>query len=226
MARLEPEEGHAGARFDRGAANLAGFPVDSGGNVDREHTAPSPRESVDPLDDRFRFAIDVAGKPGPEQRVDHAIGLGEVDCAGVVDRSLVASGGERRIALQGLAAAEQSELDRIAARRQEPRSDEAIAAIAARAAENGDPAARPREPRRFVSDREPRPLHEHDARRSRRNREAVGPAHFSGRQQLRIGSGIAHGSEGARRSRRDARGQKRPSHRAAFCYIAPHADPR
>src|SRR3984957_2247259 len=47
MAGLEPKEGHARARFDRGAANPAGFPVDSGGNVDREHMAPRALERVD-----------------------------------------------------------------------------------------------------------------------------------------------------------------------------------
>ena len=103
MAGLEPEEGHAGARFDRRAADLAGFPVDSGGNVDREHPAAGARESVDALDDRFRVAIDVTGEAGPEQSVDHAIGSGEVDRSGCVDRPLVASSGERRIAFQGLA---------------------------------------------------------------------------------------------------------------------------
>ena len=97
--------------------NLAGFPVDSGGNVDREHTAPGALEGVDPLDDRFRFAVDVAREPRAEQSVDHAIGLGEVDRSGVEDRALIASGGERRIAFQGVAAAEQPEFDRIAARR-------------------------------------------------------------------------------------------------------------
>ena len=179
--------------------DLAGFPVDPGGNVDGEHATAGAGEIVDTLDDRLRLAIDVAGKSRPEQRVDHAVGLGEVNRSGVEDRSLVASGGERRIAFQGLAAAEQSELDRIAAHRQEPRGDEAVAAVAAGAAEDGDPAARLREPRRFVSDRETRPLHERNARRSGRNRKAVGPAHFSWRQQLRICSGIAHGRQRARR---------------------------
>ena len=226
MAGLQPEEGHARARFDREPANLAGFPVDSGGNVDREHAAPCPLEGVDPLDDRLRFAIDVARKPRAKQSVDHAIGFGEVGSGGGEDRALIVTRGERRVAFQGVAAAEQAELDRIAALAQEPRGDEAVAAVAAGAAEHGDPAARLREPRRFVSNRKPRPLHERDARRSRRNRKAVGPAHFSWRQQFRERQGVRHGGEGARGSRAAQGGQKRPSHRAGFCYIAPHADPR
>ena len=47
MAGLEPKEGHARARFDRGPADLAGFPVDSGGDVDREHAPAGAREGVD-----------------------------------------------------------------------------------------------------------------------------------------------------------------------------------
>ena len=78
---------------------------------------PARAESVDPLDDRLRFAIDVAREPGAEQSVDHAVGLGEVDRGGVEDRALIASGGERRVAFQGVAAAEQAEFDRIAALR-------------------------------------------------------------------------------------------------------------
>ncbi len=138
------------------------------------------------------------------------------------DRTLIASGGERRIAFQGLAAAEQAQFNRIAARRQEPPGDEAVAPIAAGAAENGDPAAGPGKPRRFVSDRETRPLHERDARRSGRNRKAVGFAHFSWRQKLRVGSGIAHGREGARGLARGARGPKTPfPSRRILLYRAP-----
>ena len=114
---FEPKEGHARAGFDRDAANLAGFPVDSGGNVDREHAAPCPPEGVDPLDDRLRFAVDVARKTGAEQGVDHAIGSGKGDCGGGEDRALIAAGGERRVAFQGVAAAEQAQFDRIAALR-------------------------------------------------------------------------------------------------------------
>src|SRR6202020_809966 len=57
MARLQPKKGDARTRFGREPTNPAGFPVDSGGNVDREDAAPRPPEGVDPLDDRLRFAI-------------------------------------------------------------------------------------------------------------------------------------------------------------------------
>src|SRR6202042_1106859 len=155
MAGLQPEEGHACAGFDREPTNPAGFPVDSGGNVDREHAAPCMAEGVDPLDDRLRFAIDVARKPRAEQSVDHAIGFSEVERGGGEDRALVASRGERRVAFQGIAAADEAELDRKAALAEQAAGDEAVAAVAARPTENGNPAARLRKPRLFVSDREP-----------------------------------------------------------------------
>ena len=206
--------------------NPAGFPIDSGGNVDREHAAACMAEGVDPLDDRLRFAIDVAREPRAEQSVDHAVGFSEVNCRGGEDQALIASGGERGIAFQGVSTAEQAEFDRVAALAEQAAGDEAVPTVASRATKHNDPAARLREPRRFVSDRKPRPLHELNAGRPGRNRKAVGPVHFSWRQEFRKRHGIAHGGEGARRSRSAQGGQKRPSHRAVFCYIAPHADPR
>ena len=109
-------------------------------------------EGVDPLDNRLRFTIDVARKPRAEQGVDHAIGSGKVDCGGSEDRALIAAGGERRVAFQDVAAAEQAEFDRIAALAEQPAGDESVAAVAARAAEDGDPAARLLKPRRLVGD--------------------------------------------------------------------------
>ena len=87
MAGLQPEEGHARARFDRDAANLAGFPVDSGGNVDREHTAPGRLKAL--IRSMIAFASPSMSRreASAEQSVDHAIGLGEVDRRGVEDRA-------------------------------------------------------------------------------------------------------------------------------------------
>ncbi len=220
MAGLEAKEGYACGGFHRGAADLAGFAVDAGGNVDREHRAPCPLEGVDPFDDRFRFAIDVAREARAEQSVDHAISLGEVDRTGVEDRAGPASGGERRIAFQGIAAAEQSELDRIAALTEQPAGDEAVAAVAARAADDGDPAARFREPHRFVGDCETRPLHQLNARRSGRNRKAVGLAHFGGRQEFRERQRVKH-QRRLRATWPKRKRQKRAFHRVGFCYIPP-----
>ena len=72
--------------LDPRAADLAAFPIDSGGHVDREHPAAGAREGVDARDDRFRLAIDVPGEAGAEQSIDDAIGSVEVDRSGCVDR--------------------------------------------------------------------------------------------------------------------------------------------
>src|SRR5262249_46387573 len=153
--------------------------------------------------------------------VDYAVGGCDVNRRGVKDRRLIASGGERRVAFQGVEPAEQSEFDRISALTEQPRGGEAIAGVAAGATKNGDPAARLREPRRLVGDRETRPLHERDARHSGGNRKAVGFAHFGGREELRERQGIAHGTRKLRAVRALRKRQKRASHRAGFCYIPP-----
>ena len=155
----------------------------------------------------------------PEQSVDHAVGVGEVDRGGGEDRALIARG-ERRIAFQGFGPAEKAEFDRVAALVEQPCGDKAVAAVAAGAAENGDPASRSREPRRFVGDRETRPLHELDARRSGRNRKAISFAHFGWRQQSGYADGHAQNG-GARRWRSAQGGQIRAFHRPGFCYIPP-----
>ena len=121
-----------------------------------------------------------------------------IERRGVEDPPLIARGGERRIAFQRVALAQEPELDRVAALSQKARGDEAVAAIAARAAEDDDPAARPGKPRRFVGDRKAGPLHERDARRSGGDGEAVSLAHFGRGQELRMRLGIEHGGEGAR----------------------------
>ena len=198
VAGLQAEEGDARARLDRDAANLAACPVDAGGDVDRDHAPAGAGESFDALDDRFRNALDVAREPGPEQSVDDAISAARIDGCGVEDLALVARGGERRIARQRFLPADEPEFDRVAALCQEPPGDEAVAAIAAGAAEDDDPSARLREPRRLVGDREARALHQRDAWRSGGHGEAVGLAHFGRGQELRARLGIEHGGEGAR----------------------------
>ena len=163
--------------------------------------------------------------PAPNSASIDAVGAREVNRRSVEGRPGIARGGERRIAFQRVAPAEQSDLDRISAESEQPRGDEAVAAVAAGAAEDGDPAARLREPRRLVGDRETRPLHERNAGRSGRNRKAIGLAHFSGRQQFRERQGIAHGGEGARRSRAAQAAKTRFPSRGILLYPA-DADPR
>ena len=220
VARFEAEEGDARARLDRDAANLAGLAVETGGNVDRDHAPAGAGESIDALDDRFRDALDVAREPGAEQSVDDAIGAAGIDGCGVEDLALVARGGERRIAPQRFAPAEEPELDRVAALCQEPRGDEAVAAVAAGAAEDDDPAARLREPRRLVGDRErpPAPSARCLAFRRRSAKRSASPI-SAGVSSSGMRLGIEHGGEGARPLVARRKRQKRAFHRPGFCYI-------
>ena len=143
-------------------------------------------------------------------------------------RALIAAGGERRVALAGDlgGASKPSSTAWPLARSSSRVAIDPVAAVAAGAAEHGDPAARLREPRGVVGDPEPSPLHERDARRSRRNRKAIALLISAGVRSCGNAKGSGMEPRGARGSRRGAKGQKRPSHRAGFCYIAPHADPR
>ncbi len=221
MAGLEPEEGDARARLDRDAAHLARSPIDAGGDVDREHAPAGAGERIDALDDRFRFAVDVAREAGAEQGVDHTSGAVRIKRRGVEDPPVIARGGERRIAFQRFAFAQEPKLDRVAALSQKARGDEAVAAIAARAAEDDDPAARFGEPRRFVGDRKAGPLHERDARRSGGDGEAVSLAHFGRGQELGARAGIEHGGEGARAGARAQAAKTRFPSPGILLYPAP-----
>ena len=207
------------------ATDTAGFAVDPGWDVHSDHAPAGVCESVEALDDHLRFAVDVAREPGPEQRVDHAVGARDINRRSVEGRPRIARGGERRIAFQRVAPTEQSDLDLVSARGKQPRGDEAVAAVAAGAADDGDPAARLCQPRRLVGDRETSPLHKRDARRSGRDRKAIGLAHLSGRQQFRERLWIAHGSEGARGLRHAQASKTRFPSRRILVYPA-GADPR
>ena len=151
--------------------------------------------------------------------------MGEIDRRGVTDRSLIARRGERRIAFQRLAPTQQSERNLVPALSEQPCGDEAIAAIASRAAEE---AIRPRDLRsRAASSATARPARSISAMPAvpAEIGEAVSLAHLSGRQEFRKRLRIAHGGESARGLPR-AQAEKTPfaSHRILL-YPA-HADPR
>jgi hypothetical protein len=81
-----------------------------------------------------------------------------------------------------------------------PRMPRSTAYLAG-AAQNDDPAARPREARRFVRDRPPGRLHQRDPRRPARDRHPVGLAHLGGGQEMREVQGIEHEGKVGRRAR-------------------------
>ena len=118
MAGLEPEEGDAGGGLDRDAPHLAGLAVHARGHVDGDYAPSAPGEGVDPLDDRPRFALDIAREARPEQGVDHAAGPVESEFRGCADSPLETRGGNRGVARERLAPAEEFEFDRVAPARQ------------------------------------------------------------------------------------------------------------
>ena len=118
MARLQAKETDARGRADRGAANGAGFAVNSGRNVDAEHRPSARGEIVDPLHAFASQPVDVAGKPGAVERIDHQVRAVRIERLGGPRPPAVALGRQRGIAAQRLARAEQEKLDAIAAPRQ------------------------------------------------------------------------------------------------------------
>ena len=223
MARLEAEESDAGARLDRRAAHRAGFAVDPRGDVDAEHGLAGAREGVDRLDATKRRAVEIARQPGAEQGVDDEIGGGEIDRLGGRDRTFPARRRQRRVAAQRRALAEQIEADAVAARAQEPRGDEAVAAVAARPADDGDAAGARRHARRLVGDRRAGALHQRDAGNAAGDGQPVGLAHFGRGQQFAMAAGIEHGGTVAPRPRR-GKGRKGIGIRAGRNWRFPSRD--
>ena len=138
-------------------------------------------------------------RPGPEQRVDHAGRAGEFDGSRRQDLAGEPPRGLGRVAGQRPAPAEETERDRKAALAQGARGDEAVPAIVAGAAQNDDPFARAREPRRLVRDRESGRLHKDGTRRPAGDRHPVGLAHLGRGQELRVFQGIEHATKVAPR---------------------------
>ncbi len=207
MAGLEAKEGDARRSLDRDAAHLAGRAVQPRRHVDREHRAAAPGEGVDPLDDRPRLAVDVAREACAEEGVDHAIRAAERDVRRSADRPLEARSGDRGVAAERLAPAEETKLDGKAASREEPRRDETVAAVVTGTADDDDQPPRAREPRSLVRDGEPRALHQRDAGRSGRDGRPVGLAHLGRRQQFGVLQRVQHAGLGWRRAAPAASGE-------------------
>ena len=202
VARLEAEERDAGARLDRRAAHPSGRAVDAGGRVDAEHRPARAREGVDRLDAAERRAVDVARQAGAVQRVDDEVGVVERESFAGANRPAPARRRQSRIAAHPRAIAEQRELDPIAPGFEQPRGDEAVAAVAARPAQNGDPAAARRHARRLGGDRRAGALHQRDARRSCGDGQPVGLGHLGRSQQFGTTARIEHGAIVAPRPKR------------------------
>ena len=217
MPGLQAEEGDGRRGLDGHPADLAGLPVDAGGNVDRDNLSPGAGEGVDPLDDRLRLALDVARQPGAEQRVDHAIGVAEIDVGGRADEALKSRRGDRGVASKRIAAADEPELDDVAASSEQPGGDEAVAAVSPRTAKDGDAPARARLPGRFVGDGKPCPLHQHDARRSGGDGEPVGLRHLGRGQEFWVFPRVEHQREGSLFAAA-TRGENALSIAPDFCY--------
>ena len=131
-------------------------------------------------------------RPGAEQRVDHQGRAVKSDRGCREGLARVPRGGFGRIAMNRPARAQEAEVDHKSALSEKPRRDEAVAAVVAGSAENDDPAARAREARRFVRDREPRRLHQDGARRPAGDRDPIGLPHLGRRQEFQASFMIEH----------------------------------
>lgn len=189
MAGLEAEERDRPGSPDNRAVAGSGRAVEPRGHIDGEHRATrASRPEIEPLDRPRRDAVERARKTGAEQGVDNEIGLIEAEAVERGDGAGPSRGGPGGVAAQGLTRAEQRQRHLTATLDQKPGGDEAIAAVIAGPAENGDArGARPfpaHEFQRRVRDRLARRLHQHGARRSSGNSQPVGFRHFGGGEKL------------------------------------------
>ena len=152
------------------------------------------REGVDRFDEAQRSAVDVARKAGAVQRVDDEIGLVEREALAGANRPLPTLRRPRRVAAEARAVAEQRQFDRISPGLQQARGDEAVAAVAARPAQNGDPAAARRQARGLPRDRHTSALHQRNARRSAGDGEPIDFGHLGRSQQFGMTARIKHGA--------------------------------
>ena len=130
-----------------------------------------------------RIALDRAVEAGAEQRVDDQRGFADRHRIAGQHRTLPAARGERRIALQGVAFAEQDDGDAAAARYELGRRDKSIAAIVAA---SGDDQDRPLldEVHGRLRHRLAGAQHQREARRAAGDRQPVGVLHFGGRENF------------------------------------------
>ncbi len=114
---------------------------------------------------------------------------------------------------QRVAFAEQVDLRRIAPGAEIARRDEPVAAVAAGSAQHRDAPLGPRQPRRRARDRQPRPLHQHEAGNADVDREAVGVGHLARGQQFGTIGEIKHGAIVAPLDARDKGWTAKPAQR-------------
>jgi hypothetical protein len=124
------------------------------------------------------MAVEIAGEPGTEQRVDREIGSVEEQIVDRQDHARPGFGRASRIAVQGFGFAEQPDLHVMASRGEKARRNEAVSAIVARAAEDDDATGFSEEPFRLASDGCSGLLHEEGSRRSGFDGQPVCFGHF------------------------------------------------
>ena len=179
MPGLAPEKGDGQRRARRDAADLAGAAVDAARHIHRDNWQPLLLER---RDDFSGDALDRAGEPGAEDRVDDDAVAVERRGGGRLDRSWPARGRHGRVALQRLARPEQRQAHRPAALGQDARRDKAVAAIVAGAAQHRERPLRPA-PRHRVGNGAAGILHQFDARGAAGDCQPVGLAHLGRGQQ-------------------------------------------
>jgi hypothetical protein len=143
------------------------------------HRPPDP---VDRLDGRRDLALERPGEPGAEEGVDDQARAAHVHRGDRLDRARPTGGGERRVAREPPAVAQEVEAHREAGVRQDPCRDEAVPAVVARPAGHDDGPAPP-QAERGVGHARAGSFHQRDPRHAGRDRLAVGFAHPCGGQE-------------------------------------------
>ena len=190
MPGLEAEEGHGCARHDRGAPHRARIAIKPGGNVDGDHRSPArPRPEIDPLDKGPRLAIEVPGKPCPEEAIDDEASSFQINRQAGPHRPRPTPGGLSGVPPEAGRLAQQMDPHAKPALPQQPCGDKAIATIVARTAQDHDLAPLRRKPDRAISHRRPRALHQGHAGNASPYGKPVGLRHFRSSQQFQFAHG-------------------------------------
>ena len=164
MARLQAKEGDGGGRSAGDASHCPVSPSTPEGRSTASTGRPA-RELVDAADAIAPRGCQVPREAGAEQRVDDEVGVGEVESVGGSDSPFQRAAISRGVAAQIAGIAEKLRR-RDSRAREQSRRDEAVAAVIAGTAEDGDS---PRERARCSPRRRPRPgpLHQDDPSTSR-----------------------------------------------------------
>ncbi|CCC97845.1 protein of unknown function [Azospirillum baldaniorum] len=172
MAGLAAEEGDGQRRLRGHPHHLAAVAVQAAGHVHGNDGAPRHR-----LDDVLGHAVERAGQPGPEQRVDDQRVAFQQPGVGGLHRPGPAPGRHRRVSAQRGARPQQGQPHRPARFKKKTRDDEAVATIVARPAQDDGRVRRPALADR-AHHRGPRRLHQHRPRHTARHGQRVGAVHL------------------------------------------------